>query len=188
LGGAIPRLRALGRPFKSHIVHREQPNRMAPHLRDFLAEILAWIRYLPSQKGCVPPMHSTNYFSTLISASPDCKASTGTVPSKEGTIAALQHEMLAAAPYQMSSDDLLCAVEARRKGIARNKFAAFRKAFFSEPRACLRGSPLVKSYGWGIHHDGNGRMALVGRETSTYAAMMTDPSIAKVAGMRSRRP
>jgi hypothetical protein len=36
--------------------------------------------------------------------------------------------MLAAATYQMSSDDLLCAVEARRKGIARNKVAAFRKA------------------------------------------------------------
>ena len=133
-------------------------------------------------------MHSTNYFGTLILASPDCKASTGTVPPKEGTIAALQHEMLAAAPYRMSSDDLLFAVEATRKGIARNKLGALRGTFFSEPHACLRGSPLVKSYGWGIHHDVHGKIALVGRETKTYAAMIANPSITKVAGLRSRRP
>jgi len=133
-------------------------------------------------------MHSTNYFSTLILASPDCKASAATVPSKEGTIAAIQHEILSSAPYQMSSDDLLCAVEARRKGIARGGLSAFRKAFFSKPQACLRASPLVRSYGWGIHHDTNGKIALLGRETKEYAAMIEDAAITKVAGMRSRRP
>jgi len=132
-------------------------------------------------------MHSTNYCDTLILASPDCKAGQGMVPAKEGSIAALQYELLTAMPYQMSSDDLLCAVEARRKGIAPDKLAAFREAFFAVPHACLRASPLVKSYGWGIHHDAHGRIALVGRESKAYGALVEDPSTTKVAGMRSRR-
>lgn len=132
-------------------------------------------------------MHSTNYFSTLIVASPDCPASAGTAPKKAGTIATVQYELLSASPYEMSSDELLFAVEARRKGVKGSKLAAFRKAFFSTQHACLRGSPLVKSYGWGIHHDVRGRIALVGCETKQYVAMVEDRAIRKVFGMRSRR-
>jgi hypothetical protein len=132
-------------------------------------------------------MHSTNYFSTLILASPDCAANAGTVPTKPNTIAAIQYEMLLASPYQMTSDDLLIAVEARRKEVKRDKLAEFKMVFFSQPRACLRGSPLVKSYGWGIHHDADGKVALVGRETGQYKALVDDRDVKKVAGMRSRR-
>src|SRR5687768_1314873 len=51
-------------------------------------------------------MHTTNYRETLIVPSPDCAASSATIPSKPGTIAALQHERLSAAPYEMTSDEL----------------------------------------------------------------------------------
>jgi len=135
----------------------------------------------------MPSVHSTNYFNTLILASPDCTATVGTVPQKPGTVAAIQYEMLSASPYQMTSDDLLLAVEARRKGVKRDKLPAFKKVFFSQPHACLRGSPLVKSYGRGIHHDANGRVALVGCETGQYKTLVDDPNVKKVAGMRSRR-
>jgi hypothetical protein len=132
-------------------------------------------------------MHSTNYSNTLILASSDCPVRAGTVPGKPGTIAAIQYEMLSQAPGQMSSDDLLFAVEARRKGVKDGDLAAFRKAFFAKPQACLRASPLVKSYGWGIHHDPDGKIALVGCETEAYGTLVENPSIKKVAGMRSRR-
>lgn len=132
-------------------------------------------------------MHSTNYFSTLILASPDCPATEGTVPPKAGTIAAIQYELLSVSPYQMNSDDLLFAAESKHKGVRSSKLAEYKKAYFSRQHACLRGSPLVKSYGWGIHHRGDGKVALVGRETKQYAALVEDPAVKKLAGMRSRR-
>jgi hypothetical protein len=132
-------------------------------------------------------MHTTNYSSTLILASPDCPVRAGTIPAKPGTIAAIQYEMLSEAPGRMSSDDLLLAVEARRKDVEDSYLAAFRKTFFAKPQACLRASPLVKSYGWGIYHDADSKIVLVGCETEEYKALAENPSIKKVAGMRSRR-
>lgn len=132
-------------------------------------------------------MHSTNYFSTLILASPDCPAKAGIAPAKAGTIAAIQYELLSALPYQMNSDDLLFAVESKHKGVRSSKLAEFKKAYFSQPHACLRCSPLVKTYGWGLHHRADGKVALVGRETKQYAALVEDPAVEKIAGMRSRR-
>jgi len=55
------------------------------------------------------------------------------------------------------------------------------------PHACLRASPLVKTYGWGIHHDSEGKVALVGRQTDEYKKLVQDRDVEKVAGMRSRR-
>lgn len=132
-------------------------------------------------------MHSTNYFNTLILASPDSAADAGCVPAKSGTIAAMQYELLSASPYRMTSDDLLLAVEARRRDVKGTKLAELKKSFFSQPRACLRGSPMVKTYGWGIHHDAAGRIALVGRDKGRYKALVDDSDVKKVAGMRARR-
>jgi hypothetical protein len=133
-------------------------------------------------------MYSTNYFSTLILASADCPVRAGTIPAKAGTIAALQYEMLSQAPSQMSSDDLLLAVETRRKGVDGSDPAGFREAFFSKPQACLRASPLVKTHGWGIYHDADGKIALVGCDSEQYQRLVEDPTVKKVAGMRTRRP
>jgi len=132
-------------------------------------------------------MHTTNYFNTLILASTDCAAKGGTIPPKPGTIAALQYEMMSVAPYKITSDDLLLAVEAQREGIKAAKLPKFREEFFAEPHACLRCSPLVKTYGWGIHHDAKGKVALVGRQTSEYKKLAENPDVKKVPGMRSRR-
>ena len=132
-------------------------------------------------------MHTTNYSDTLILVSPDCRVDTGRVPSKPGTVAATQHVLLRDAPYRMTSDDLLVAVEARRRQMSDAEQEALRAEFFAKPRACLRASPLVKSYGWGIHHDASGRIALVGCETAEYRRLSDDPAIAKRPGMRSRR-
>ncbi|MGQ9367768.1 DUF6157 family protein [Azospirillum sp. ST 5-10] len=132
-------------------------------------------------------MHSTNYFQTLILCSSDCPAEAGTVPTKPGTVAAVQFELVSAAPYAMTSDDLLLAVESRRKSMPPDELERFRTVFFCRPRACLRTSPLVKAYGWGIHSDASGRIAVIGRETDRYAALVQDGGVRKVAGMRSRR-
>jgi hypothetical protein len=125
-------------------------------------------------------MHTTNYCDTLITPSADCPVPTGTVPEKPGTVAQVQHALLAE-PYQHSSDDLLFAAHQERGG------DKSRDEFFAKPQACLRASPLVKQFGWGLHHDGEGRVALVSPDSADYRRLMEDPAVEKVAGMRSKR-
>lgn len=131
------------------------------------------------------PSHSTNYHGTLITVSEDSTRTHSVVPDRPGTVAALQYEMLTAAPYTMTSDDLLWRVEVRRNGYPDS--AAVRQSWFAQPRPCLRASPLVKSWGWGIHHDADGCIALVGMETPEYARLLADASVRKLPGMRSTR-
>jgi hypothetical protein len=126
-------------------------------------------------------MKSTNYHNTLITASSDCPVQTGTMPEKPQTVAGIEHAMVAAQPYALTSDDLLHAVH-RAKGGEKN-----RDEFFATPQACLRASPLVKQFGWGIHSDSEGRIALVGMESAEYRRLLDDPAVAKTPGMRSRR-
>lgn len=130
---------------------------------------------------------TTNYTDTFITASADGKATAGTVPSKPGTIAAEQYRLLSERPYQLTSDDLLFEVHAIRNGIAQADLAAERAAFFATPKACLRASPLVKQFGWGLHHDGDGRVAVHGIETEAYRALAARADVKVVPGMRSRR-
>jgi hypothetical protein len=125
-------------------------------------------------------MHSTNYRDTLITVSTDCPVPGGTIPEKPGTIATVQHALLAT-PYAMTSDDLLHETHRARGGEMR------REDFFAKPQACLRTSPLVKQFGWGIHHDGEGRIAAVAMERAEYRRLLDDPGVKKVAGMRSKR-
>lgn len=132
-------------------------------------------------------MYSTNYTDALILPSEDCRAERATPPGKPGTIAALQYDMLAAAPYQYTSDDLLIAVEASRKSVAEADRPALAAAFHARGQACLRASPLVKTHGWALHHDSDARVALVDPESATFAKLAGDPAITQVRGMRSRR-
>jgi hypothetical protein len=125
-------------------------------------------------------MYSTNYRDTLVTVSADCPVATGTIPEKQGTIAAVEHTLLAE-PYAMTSDDLLFATHRARGG------DESRGDFFARPHACLRASPLVKKFGWGVHHDSEGRIALVGAETAEYHRLLDDPTVAKTPGMRSKR-
>lgn len=125
-------------------------------------------------------MHTTNARDTLVTASSDSPVSVGTIPEKPGTVAAVQHALLAE-PYAITSDDLLHAAHAARGG------EKSREDFFAKPQACLRASPLVKQFGWGVHHDAEGRIALIGMETEDYRRLLDDPAIAKAPGMRRKR-
>lgn len=131
------------------------------------------------------PMHTTNQTDMLTRVSSDCARMEGTVPTRAGTVAALQYELISRAPYGLTSDDILWTVERLRRGIQDTPEA--RADFFSRPRACLRASPLVKSFGWGLHHDSQSRVALVGRESERYRELDADPAVAKANGMRSKR-
>lgn len=131
--------------------------------------------------------HTTNYRDTFIIVSPDCPAGEGTVPPKPGTVAAMQYERLTAKPYSMTSDDLLFAIHAERNEIPAKARGAARAAFFSKGQPCMRSSPLVKTYGWGVHHDAKERIAIYALGSAQYDALAEGKADTVVAGMRSRR-
>lgn len=134
--------------------------------------------------------HSTNYYDTFIEVSEDCPSRQGVPPQhpvNKETIAAMQFARIRDNPYRYSSDDLLFEIHAIRKGIPAEEREKARATFFSKGQACLRSSPLVKRYGWGIHHNAEGKVALYGAETPEYGAFLDREDVKKVKGMRSKR-
>ncbi len=135
-------------------------------------------------------MGSTNYRNTFIRVADDCPAATGEEPparDQAPTIAALQYLLLAEHPYELTSDDVIFEVYARRHGVADDAKAAERARFFSKPQACLRTSPLGKRYGWGIHHDDDARIALVPLGSERYRALAEDTALQQLKASRSGR-
>ena len=134
-------------------------------------------------------MGTTNYSNTLIEVAEDCPATDGETPptGAKPTVAALQYELIATHRYRYTSDDVLFEVHAIRNAIPDDAKLAEREAFFAKDQPCLRSSPLGKRYGWGIHHDQDGRVALVAVGSIEYEALAGDPSLRHVKAMRSRR-
>jgi len=64
-------------------------------------------------------------------------------------------------------------VWADRNGIPADDRPAARAEFFSKGQPCLRSSPLGKRYGWGVHCDSTGRVALLALESDAYRALVT---------------
>jgi len=56
-----------------------------------------------------------------------------------------------------------------------------------DTRACLRASPLPKTFGWGLHHDADGRITLHAVDTPEYAQLSSDASLTQLRAMRSSR-
>ncbi len=135
-------------------------------------------------------MHTTNYFDTFIAVAEDCPTDKAEVPAIKGdkkTVANLQFDMLIDNPYKYTSDDVLFKVHALRNGIGTSEQKAAREAFFSKGQACMRASPLTKRYGWGVHYDEKGRMALYAVDSPKYKKLLADKKLAHTKGMRSKR-
>jgi hypothetical protein len=138
-----------------------------------------------------------NYYRTLIAVADDCPVSQGTVPTKPGTVAALQYAMLAGSPQVYTQEDVLFQSWLRRQHFATPpddaQQAELRRAFFARPQACLRASPLPKQYGWGLLFDEQGRVALCPMESQRYRQLVAGQSAGQsdgvriVKAMRSRR-
>ncbi len=133
--------------------------------------------------------HTTNYRETFIEIAEDCPAEHAVEPpvTERPTIAALHYRLIAEAPYTRTSDDVIFETHAIRQEIPEAERASARAAFFTKGQPCLRSSPLGKRYGWGVHHDAEGRVALIPRESAEYARLAADPTVAHTRAMRSKR-
>ena len=134
--------------------------------------------------------HTTNYTDTFIEVAPDCPAAAGEMPPLKGdkkSVANLQFEMLFEHPYKYSSDDVLFHVYATRNNIAQADMQEAKEAFFSKGQPCFRASPLTKKYGWGVHSNAAGKIALYGSETAAYKKFGKDKHLQVVKAMRSAK-
>lgn len=134
--------------------------------------------------------HTTNYHDTFIEIAADCPAAAGEIPPRKGdtkSVANIQFEMISKNPYKFTSDDILFHVFAERHNLAPSEMEVEREKFFSKGQPCLRASPLTKRYGWGVHSDKKGRVALFGCDTSEYQKLSGDDSLQVVKAMKSSR-
>ncbi|MEG0926636.1 DUF6157 family protein [Chryseobacterium sp.] len=133
--------------------------------------------------------HTTNYINTFIEVAEDCPVLQAQIPpeKKEKTLATLQYEQIGRHPYQHTSDDIIFACHAFKNDISEDEKQEARELFFSKGQACLRSSPLAKRYGFGIHHNPEGKVALFPIESEEYQKLLNDNSIAKTKAMRSKR-
>lgn len=135
-------------------------------------------------------IHTTNYQDTFIAIADDCPVSVGEVPPLKGdtkSVANLQFEILSRNPYKFTSDDVLFQVFATRKDIVEDEYEASRLEYFSKGQACFRASPLTKRYGWGVHSDSDGRIAIYPCDSEEYQKFMNDSSIKVVKAMKSSK-
>ena len=135
-----------------------------------------------------------NYYDAFIKLAPDSTATHSAIPPARGetkTIPAIEYELLAAKPYFYTQEELQFAVHVEREEITPAQLKSKRQQlwaeFFGKPRACLRCSSLPKKYGWGLHFDKEGRIALVAVESAAYKKFNGSKSLKVVPAMNSKR-
>ena len=131
-------------------------------------------------------MHSTNYFNSFIEVADDCQVSVAEVPpqKKEKTVAAIEYEMIKNHPYQYTSDEVLFQVYVVKNNISDSNRNTEKEIFFSKGQACLRTSPLTKRYGWGIHYDADGKIALYAMESIEYSNLSQNENLKVIKAMK----
>lgn len=134
--------------------------------------------------------HTANYYDTFIEIADDCPVANGEVPPVKGdnkTVANMQFEMIIKNPYKYTSDDVLFQVFAHKNDLTEAEYEEARKQFFSKGQACLRASPLTKRYGWGLHSNHEGKVALYASDSVEYEKFVNDKSLTVVKAMKSSR-
>ena len=134
--------------------------------------------------------HTTNCYNTFIEVSPDIKKETAEIPPiKEGkqSVANIHFDMIRSHPYTYTSDDVIFNTFAVKNDISNSELVSAREQFFSKGQPCMRTSPLTKTYGWGVHSDGEGKLALIAMDSEEYEIYAHDGSLDHVKAMRSKK-
>jgi hypothetical protein len=131
-----------------------------------------------------------NYYDTLIEVADDCPATEAQVPQARGgkkTKPVLEYEMIANHPYEYTAEDIAFETYALLHDIPKARWSNERPKFLSKGHPRLRVSALAKRYGWGIHNNAEGKLALIAVESPEYKTLVNDPRTTKVKAFRSTR-
>lgn len=135
-------------------------------------------------------IHTTNYENTFIEVAEDSPTPKAEVPPQKGdkkTVANYHFDMIAHNPYKYTSDDVIFETYAEKNEIKKADRKEARKAFFEKGQPCLRTSPLTKRYGWGVHANTEGKVALYGVDSPEYKKLQKDKTLQHVKAMRSKK-
>lgn len=131
-----------------------------------------------------------SYKNTFITSSEDSTANSAVVPvprNGKPTIASIQYDLIKNNPYKYTQEDVQFNTYLIKNGIELQQMEEMRKQFFSKPQACFRASPLVKKYGWGIHYDEQGKIALFSVNSNEYNRFLHLENVTVIKGIRSKR-
>jgi hypothetical protein len=131
-----------------------------------------------------------NYYDTLIEVADDCAVAAAQVPQPRGgkkTKAVVEYELLAEHPYTYTEEDIAFETYAVLHDIPKMSWHRERTKFLSKGHPHLRVSALAKRYGWGIHNNADGKIALVAVESALYRQLLNDPHTTKIRAFRSSR-
>lgn len=103
------------------------------------------------------------------------------------SIAGLEHALLSAHPYCYTPPNLMLEVQRRHKQVRAADLPSFRAWLHAKPQPCMRLSMLPKRWGWGIHFDELGCMAIYGAETSDYRNFAMRSDLRVMSARPSRR-
>ncbi|MCB0054185.1 MAG: hypothetical protein KDE24_32085 [Caldilinea sp.] len=115
----------------------------------------------------------------LIMIASDSESTHAIVPPahEPKTIYRIGYEVLTEHPYQFAEAEFQHEVHIERRGRPDLRIEKY----------SIRRSPLVKRFGWGIHRDANGKLALVACDSEEYQRLLADPNVKKTPGFRTAR-
>lgn len=131
-----------------------------------------------------------SYQNTFITISEDSAVESAITPlsrNNKPTIASIEYELIYNNPYKYTQSDVQFQTYLIKNDIVSDQLHELREQFFQKPKACFRASPLVKKYGWGIHYDAEGKVAIYGVDSEAYERFLLSDDITKLKGMRSKR-
>lgn len=134
--------------------------------------------------------HTTNYFNTFIEVADDCPVTIDEIPPTKGdskTVANIQFEIINKNPYKYTSNDVLFQVFAIKNDLTDSEFEKAREQFFLKGQPCFRASPLTKRYGWDVHNDKDGKIALFSMSSVDYQNFIKTSDLKVVKAMKSSR-
>ncbi len=132
-------------------------------------------------------MKITNTFITIADDSPTTISTVPPQKSQERTIARLHYDLLSEHPYEFDLDSFNFEVYCLKNHIAPEHRDAHRADFFSKDHPCMRASPLTKSYGFGAHYNGKGKIAIYPVDSVAYRKFLNDSDVKVEKAMRTKR-
>lgn len=137
-----------------------------------------------------------SYTDTFIRVAQDCPVETGLPPVSSRPLPpahVIQYELLSRNPYKYNHEELLYEVHVRHKQIPEEERISRKNEIwgelFSKSHPCLRASMLPKRYGWGMHFNAEGKIALYGKESPEYDHFTSheDAGVKLLNAIRSKR-
>lgn len=130
------------------------------------------------------------YVNTFVRLADDCPVKTGVVPQSNRLPKPhhlLQYELLIQAPYTYTHEELLLEVYRRRDEVPDEELEDYRARLWERKHPCLRASMLPKKYGWGIHYNEQGKIAIYPAGSEAYDGWLENSQTTVLPAMRNSR-